>query len=148
MPPKENEAGAGRKTRPGYSAMAFFALAIGFITAAALSYFGVPFSSIAIDELDYAGRVKHILATTPLIDGHNDLPYLLRIELQNKIYDSTEFNFWDGLASHTDLKRLQEGRVGGQFWSVFVEVISSLQVVLHGLTRQSAQILSTWTIQM
>lgn len=27
-----------------------------------------------------------------------------------------------GLASHTDLKRLQEGRIGGQFWSVFVEV--------------------------
>jgi membrane dipeptidase len=25
------------------------------------------------------------------------------------------------LASHTDLKRLLEGRVGGQFWSVFVE---------------------------
>lgn len=25
------------------------------------------------------------------------------------------------LASHTDLPRLQEGRVGGQFWSVFIE---------------------------
>lgn len=27
-----------------------------------------------------------------------------------------------GLSSHTDLKRLREGHVGGQFWSVFVEV--------------------------
>ncbi|PVH89414.1 hypothetical protein DL98DRAFT_543767 [Cadophora sp. DSE1049] len=66
-------------------------------------------------------RVNEILSSTPLIDGHNDLPYLLRIELQNKIYAASEFQFWNGLASHTDLRRLQEGRVGGQFWSVFVE---------------------------
>ncbi|TVY13468.1 putative dipeptidase [Lachnellula arida] len=34
----------------------------------------------------------------------------------------TEVDWMDvGLASHTDLKRLQEGRIGGQFWSVFVE---------------------------
>jgi membrane dipeptidase len=118
-------------------------LAIGVITAAAISYLGFPFSSTKIDELDYEGRVKHILETTPLIDGHNDLLYLLRIELQNKIYDSTEFNFWDGLASHTDLKRLQKGRVGGQFWSVFVEVIISLQVGIHELTSYSAQIPDT-----
>ncbi|KAJ5682213.1 hypothetical protein N7462_005378 [Penicillium macrosclerotiorum] len=69
---------------------------------------------------DYASRVDHILSTTPLVDGHNDLPYLLRVELQNKIY-SDRFAFRDGLASHTDLKRLQQGRVGAQFWSIFVE---------------------------
>jgi membrane dipeptidase len=140
MPPKGNGAGARRKDGSGYSIITISVLAIGAITTAVLSYLGFPFSSSKIDESDYEGRVKHILATTPLIDGHNDLPYLLRIELQNKIYDSTEFNFWDGLASHTDLKRLQEGRVGGQFWSVFVEVILSLQVEIPELIDYSAQI--------
>jgi hypothetical protein len=79
------------------------------------------------------------LWTTPLIDGHNDLPYLLRLELKNKIYDSKFYfkqggilflsnsktqllTILQGLASHTDLARLKEGRIGGQFWSVFVEV--------------------------
>ncbi|KAF4763119.1 hypothetical protein N7455_010326 [Penicillium solitum] len=69
---------------------------------------------------DIPARIHSILKDTPLIDGHNDLPYLLRIELQNKI-NSDRFTFQQGLASHTDLKRLRQGRVGGQFWSVFME---------------------------
>ncbi|KAH8700124.1 dipeptidyl aminopeptidase [Talaromyces proteolyticus] len=73
-----------------------------------------------IAETDYAGRAARVLKSTPLIDGHNDLPYLLRIELQNQINDG-KFTFQEGLASHTDLKRMQKGRVGGQFWSVFME---------------------------
>lgn len=40
-----------------------------------------------IAETDYAARVERVLKSTPLIDGHNDLPYLLRIELQNQIND-------------------------------------------------------------
>ncbi|KAK7757286.1 hypothetical protein SLS62_000836 [Diatrype stigma] len=74
-----------------------------------------------IDPSDFAARAERILRTTPLIDGHNDLPYLLRLELQNKIYDNETFTFRQNLTSHTDLARLQQGRVGGQFWSVFVE---------------------------
>ncbi|KAH7322453.1 dipeptidyl aminopeptidase [Stachybotrys elegans] len=70
---------------------------------------------------DYSTRLEQILETTPLIDGHNDLPYLLRIELQNKIYDNSIFTFQEGLAGHTDLVRMKKGRVGAQFWSVFVE---------------------------
>ncbi|KKY18161.1 putative dipeptidase 1 [Phaeomoniella chlamydospora] len=75
----------------------------------------------AIDHFDYTSRTERILKTTPLIDGHNDLPYLLRLELKNKIYDTNKFTFREHLASHTDLKRMKAGRVGGQFWSVFVE---------------------------
>ncbi len=36
------------------------------------------------------------MRTTPLIDGHNDLPYLLRVELKNRIYDPEKFNFLEG----------------------------------------------------
>ncbi|KAH6879536.1 dipeptidyl aminopeptidase [Thelonectria olida] len=75
----------------------------------------------ATDPTNYSLRTERLLSTSPLIDGHNDLPYLLRIELQNKIYGNGTFTFRDGLAGHTDLKRMKEGRVGGQFWSVFVE---------------------------
>ncbi|KAI9737836.1 MAG: hypothetical protein M1834_009205 [Cirrosporium novae-zelandiae] len=73
-----------------------------------------------IDPLDYKARTDHVMKTTPLIDGHNDLPYLTRLELKNKIYDR-RFTFREGLACHTDLKRMKDGRVGGQFWSVYVE---------------------------
>ncbi|KAK2752450.1 hypothetical protein FQN54_008112 [Arachnomyces sp. PD_36] len=73
-----------------------------------------------IDPTNYVERTKHVLSTTPLIDGHNDLPYLIRIELKNKIYDG-KFTFGSGLLSHTDLRRIREGMMGGQFWSVFME---------------------------
>ena len=74
-----------------------------------------------IDSQNYEARTTRILQTTPLIDGHNDLPYLIRLELQNQIYDTNRFAFRETLASHTDLQRMKAGRVGGQFWSVFVE---------------------------
>lgn len=42
---------------------------------------------------DYAARTENVLRTTPLIDGHNDLPFLLRLELHNQIYDNKTFLF-------------------------------------------------------
>lgn len=50
----------------------------------------------AIHELDYASRSERLMKTTPLVDGHNDLPYLLRLELKNKIYDTQKFDFHKG----------------------------------------------------
>lgn len=47
---------------------------------------------------DIPARIHSILKDTPLIDGHNDLPYLLRIELQNKI-NSDRFTFQQGANS-------------------------------------------------
>lgn len=101
MEPRASKSGPGpEEPTPQGSGIAiktsFIVLILGAISAAAFSYFGFSSQALEINPLDYEGRVKHILDTTPLIDGHNDLPYLLRIELQNKIYDSEEFNFWDG----------------------------------------------------
>lgn len=72
-----------------------------------------------IDPTDYAARTKHVLSTTPLIDGHNDLPYLIRSELKHQIYDE-RFTFNTGLLSNTDRKKLRDGLVGGQFWSSYI----------------------------
>lgn len=55
-----------------------------------------------------------------MIDGHNDLPWQLRIELHNRIYDNY-FDFNKRLLGHTDMQRMKQGMVGGQFWSVYVE---------------------------
>lgn len=71
---------------------------LGILGAISSSYMGVLMTIRKVNPLDYEQRVKEILSTTPLIDGHNDLPYLLRIELQNKIYDSSEFQFWNGMS--------------------------------------------------
>jgi membrane dipeptidase len=66
-------------------------------------------------------RIDRILKKTPLIDGHNDLPEQLRENYRLSV---------EGLASGsdqrpdhplmTDMARLHQGRVGGQFWSVYI----------------------------
>lgn len=76
-------------------------------------------ASLHIDPRDYAARTKHVLSTTPLIDGHNDLPYLIRSELKHQIYNE-RFTFNTGLLSNTDRKKLRDGMVGGQFWSAYI----------------------------
>jgi hypothetical protein len=53
---------------------------------------------------DISARIDRILKNTPLIDGHNDLPYLLRIELQNKI-NGDRFTFRQGAHTKELLKK-------------------------------------------
>ncbi|KAG0645735.1 dipeptidase [Hyphodiscus hymeniophilus] len=72
----------------------------------------------SIDPKDYDSRAKRVLRSTPLIDGHNDFPFLLRQQLQSKIYDH-DFEA-EKLASHTDFQKMKDGMMGGQFWSVYV----------------------------
>jgi membrane dipeptidase len=67
-------------------------------------------------------RIDRILKKTPLIDGHNDIAEQLADNYQRSI---------EGLASGTDqrqpkplmtdMARLHQGRVGGQFWSVYID---------------------------
>jgi membrane dipeptidase len=68
-------------------------------------------------------RVDKILSGTPLIDGHDDLPIFIRAFFNNKIYaDNFTVPFTQGkLKGHVDLPRLSKGKVGGTFWSVYVE---------------------------
>ncbi|BAE58975.1 unnamed protein product [Aspergillus oryzae RIB40] len=65
-------------------------------------------------------RVDNILQKTPLIDGHDDLPILIRLKYGNQIYQdnfTTKF-VHGGFPGHVDLPRLSKGKVGGTFWSV------------------------------
>ena len=71
---------------------------------------------------DLRARVARVLKATPLIDGHNDLPDVLR-EREGEGRWSVDLR--SGLANRpepydTDIARLRSGLVGGQFWSVFV----------------------------
>ncbi|AQR63391.1 membrane dipeptidase [Brevundimonas sp. LM2] len=65
--------------------------------------------------------VRRILEGTPLIDGHNDLPWALREGFGNDPHAvDLGTNLDATTALHTDIPRLRAGGVGGQFWSVYV----------------------------
>jgi membrane dipeptidase len=61
---------------------------------------------------------RAMLNRFPLIDGHNDLPWALRnsfgSDLDQAVIDTQV------RGTHTDIPRLVEGGVGGQWWSVYV----------------------------
>jgi len=77
---------------------------------------------------DFAARVDRVLAKTPLIDGHNDLPWEIRERSARKqIVDlrqnaSRLLSPEGGNGLMTDIPRLRAGRVGAQFWSVWIPV--------------------------
>ena len=69
-----------------------------------------------------SARIDRILKRTPLIDGHNDLPWELRERFEG---DLTRVDLGGDTSKltpplHTDIPRLRRGRLGAQFWSVWV----------------------------
>jgi membrane dipeptidase len=60
-----------------------------------------------------------VLSATPLFDGHNDLPWAIR---QNRAapFDVVAYDLRTRTPGHTDIERLRAGRLGAQFWSVYI----------------------------
>jgi membrane dipeptidase len=96
-----------------------------FLLAAVAVSLALPASAQSVDPPIAPGvkaRIDRILKATPLIDGHNDIAEQL---VEN--YGSRVDRLDNGTASWTpkplmtDMKRLRDGRVGGQFWSVFID---------------------------
>ena len=91
------------------------------IILAAAVLLAAPASAQPIDPRVKA-RIDRILKATPLIDGHNDLPEQL-VEHYGSRVDrlASDTATWTPQALMTDMKRLRDGRVGGQFWSVYID---------------------------
>lgn len=68
-----------------------------------------------------AQRFLHIAKSAPIVDTHNDFPYLVRTQLHYETENDTDFTFKQGLTCHTDLAKLHKGGVGVQFFSCFIE---------------------------
>ena len=63
-------------------------------------------------------RARQLHKKSPLIDGHNDLPWQYRRRASRALSKIDISQSQPEL--HTDVRRLREGGVGGQFWSVYV----------------------------
>src|SRR3954469_4204568 len=65
-------------------------------------------------------RARALHKRSPLIDGHNDYPWELR---EKGASDLSKLDIRKPQPSiMTDIPRLKDGGVGGQFWSVYVPV--------------------------
>jgi membrane dipeptidase len=75
--------------------------------------------SLAAQDPALLRRAERLLERTILIDGHNDLPWEIRTN-RTAPRDVDAYDLRQRAPGHTDLARLQAGRVGAQFWSIYV----------------------------
>lgn len=93
-------------TRPSVAVLFASAIAVGAI------------QDIKAQETDEAmQRALSVLRDSPVVDGHNDLPWVIR-EKGNS--DPQQFDLSVRRDLDTDIPRLRQGMVGTQFWSVWV----------------------------
>jgi membrane dipeptidase len=95
--------------------MRLFAAAI--LVSVTSSAFVPPLDAQATDP--HMTKARRVLSTTPLVDGHNDLPWAIR-EATAAPHDVEAYDLRKKAAGHTDLDRLKKGMVGGQFWSIYI----------------------------
>jgi membrane dipeptidase len=86
----------------------------------------VPFTLFLLMPSISAGQsdpaLKHarkLLGSTPLIDGHNDLPWEIR-EHKEAPRNVAAYDLRARSPKHTDLGRLKEGKLAAQFWSIYL----------------------------
>jgi membrane dipeptidase len=62
---------------------------------------------------------ERALQGSPVFDGHNDLPWEIRQDTIARM-DPARYDLRTRTRGHTDIPRLRAGRVGAQFWSVYI----------------------------
>jgi membrane dipeptidase len=67
-------------------------------------------------------HARELLRQTPLVDGHNDTPALIREHARG---DVAAYDLRARAPHETDLARLREGQVAAQFWSVWIPSVES-----------------------
>ncbi|XP_038139660.1 dipeptidase 1 [Cyprinodon tularosa] len=65
----------------------------------------------------FMNRARDLMVGTPLIDGHNDLPWQLRKQFNNQL-NKVDLNTLN--TTHTNIPKVREGLLGAQFWSAYV----------------------------
>ena len=92
-----------------------------FLAVTVMAAATAPASAQQIDRKVQA-RIDRILKATPLIDGHNDIAEQLAENHKRTVAGlAAGTDRWPAHPLMTDMARLRQGRVGGQFWSVYID---------------------------
>lgn len=84
-------------------------------------------------EDPYLTKALQLMSETPLIDGHNDLPWQLR-KLFNNQLNKVDLNTIN--STHTSIPKIKEGRLGAQFWSAYVPCTSQYKDAVRQTIEQ------------
>jgi membrane dipeptidase len=81
------------------------------------------------DRSDRLAHARALMSETPLIDGHNDLPWQVREHADGDFSQIDIAVFQEKL--HTDIPRLRQGLMGGAFFVAYVPA----ELIANGATR-------------
>ncbi len=107
--------------RPQLSSHRLVAASVaGFACALQLGAQGAPSKAGAKTAGDpYMERALRVLKASPVMDGHNDLPWRIREDSVHP-HDVEAYDLRGRTPGMTDLPRLKQGHVGAQFWSIYI----------------------------
>ncbi|HEY0942094.1 MAG TPA: dipeptidase [Steroidobacter sp.] len=91
----------------------------GLLVACGLVTFAVMSTAAHADEDEALAHARQLLKKVILVDGHNDLPWAIRLD-KKAPGDVAAYDLNGTVSGQTDLKRLEKGGVGAQFWSVYI----------------------------
>ncbi|XP_072516329.1 dipeptidase 1 [Salminus brasiliensis] len=84
------------------------------IRAVCLVLWAFAFTSTADNFKEQALRLMEL---TPLVDGHNDLPWQLKTSFNNQL-NNVDLHTLD--STHTNIPKIKEGHLAAQFWAAYV----------------------------
>jgi membrane dipeptidase len=88
-----------------------------FLLGLGLAFGALPLAAQKVDP--NLALARRVLRTTPLVDGHNDLPWRIREDTLMP-RDVEAYDLRQPTPGHTDIARLRRGMVGAQFWSIYI----------------------------
>lgn len=91
----------------------------GLLAALGLLTFAVTSTAAHADEDKALTHARQLLKKVILVDGHNDLPWEIRLN-KKAPGDVAAYDLNGTVSGQTDLKRLDKGGLGAQFWSVYI----------------------------
>jgi len=97
------------------TALVLFLMALGIAATAR----GQASASKAAPADSYMDRALKVLQASPVMDGHNDLPWRIREDSVHP-HDVNAYDLRKRTPGMTDLARLKAGHVGAQFWSIYI----------------------------
>jgi membrane dipeptidase len=95
------------------------ALVAGIAVLAAAACASAPAQNVPATDDPHLATAYRVLATTPLVDGHNDLPWVIR-SYDEAPGDVVAYDLHGRTPGHTDIPRMRQGMVGAKFWSVWI----------------------------
>ena len=89
------------------------------LAACGLVMFAALGNGAQADEDEALTHARELLKSAILVDGHNDLPWAIRTD-KTAPSDVAAYDLNARVPGQTDLKRLRQGSLGAQFWSVYI----------------------------